>query len=459
MPIPGLRDEGVPPAGGATAAGRAARALQRREVDDLALLAFAAGIAVLLSFLAWETVEQLFVHSDEAAHRVHYARGISTSLFAAGLVAGISWRQRRRRTAALEAVVAERTREVESARSFLSTVVDSTPAGLVVLDEQFRIVRANPVAEKVHDATLPGRACFDVFAGRGDRCPECPAVESLVHGRSVEALGVHTDSKTGEVLALECHPLVLPDGRRHVLLVERVITEQKKLQARLLHQEKMAAFGLLAASIAHDMGNPIASMEAQLQILDDERMPSDCAEVVGTVRTEAARLRRILRELVDFARRRRDEASLVSIQSVVEDALRLIRHDRRMRKVALTVDFDRDAPAVWLVEDHLMQVVLNLLMNALDAMPDGGTLRVEVRALGASVALRVHDDGEGMDRAVLARCFEPLFTTKAPGKGTGLGLSICRDIIEGAGGKIELHSSRGRGTTAVVMFPGAKETS
>src|SRR5262249_45451644 len=140
--------------------------------------------------------------------------------------------------------------------------------------------------------------------------------------------------------------------------------EQRKLQARLVHQEKMAAFGLLAAGIAHDLGNPLASIGAQLQLLDDTRLEPEDAGAIGAVRQEGARLGRILREVVDFARRRRAEAGLVSVQAVTEDALRLLRHDRRLRDVAVATEFDAETPPVLMVEDHLMQVVLNLLLNA-----------------------------------------------------------------------------------------------
>jgi hypothetical protein len=164
---------------------------------------------------------------------------------------------------------------------------------------------------------------------------------------------------------------------------------------------------------------------------------------VATVRQEVARLGRILRELVDFARRRRDEATLVSVQSVVGDALRLLRHDRRMREVTVREEFDPETPPVFVIEDHLMQVVLNLLLNALDAMPAGGTLRFVVGTAGGQVALRVHDTGVGMDRAVLARCFEPLFTTKDPTAAPGSASASAATSLAPPG-DIEMHSAPGR---------------
>lgn len=425
------------------------------EWSEWLVLAAYGGLCVLLMFLIWEGVEQATAFDDQAAHRIHYLRGLSASLLTALTVGLIGWRQHRRRETALAEEVSRLAGEAQDSRRLLEVVVDATPAALLVLDRDLRVVRSNRMAEHVHGGPLVGTHCYDTLAGRSCQCTECPARVTFTTALSQTTSGIHTDPHTGEMLAIESHPLRLPNGQDYVLIVERVVTEQQKLQARLLHQEKMAAFGQLAAGVAHEMGNPLASVEAQLQLLNEARLTPDDASVVATVRQEVMRLRRILREMVDFARRRRDEATLVPVQTVVRDALRLVRHDPRMRGVSTLEEFDSETPPVFMVEDHLMQVTLNLLLNALDAMPEGGTLRIEVKPAGAHVALRVNDSGVGMDHATLGRCFEPLFTTKAPGKGTGLGLSISRDILRAVAGDVELHSAPGKGTTAVVMLPAA----
>ncbi len=422
---------------------------------DLLVPAGAAALTVVLLFLVWAGVEQAVAPSEPLRTRLHVARGLSTSLLTAGVVLAVAWAQHRRRAAALRAEATRRAGEAREARGLLELVFDATPASLVVLDPAYRVVRANRLARRVHGHDVVGRRCAEVLAACAEHCRECPAAVSFASGASREVARPHVDPRTGEVLAVESHPFDHPDGRRFVLLVERLITEQQKLQVRLVHQEKMAAMGLLSAGIAHDLGNPLASIEARLQLLDEAALGEENGEAIGSVRQEVSRLRRILREMVDFARRRRDEATLVSAQGVVEDALRLVRHDPRMRAVRVETLFDRETPPVSVVEDHLVQVVLNLLLNAVDAMPDGGTLRVEVAGAGSRVAVRVHDTGTGMDRAVLSRCFDLLFTTKGEGKGTGLGLSVSRDILRAAGGEMELHSAPGRGTTAVVTLPAA----
>jgi signal transduction histidine kinase len=429
--------------------------LGRSAVVALIHVAAAAGVTVLVCFLIWEFIEQRFATGDANAHLMHYLRGISSSLITAAVAAWVANRHYMARNALLEAEVDHRTAESDKVRGLLELVVDTTPASMIVLDDELRIVQANRTAERLHGIKLTGEPCYEVLQGRESLCEDCPAVQTLAGDVPTKAAMLHRDDRTGELLQVETHPLAWGDDKQYVLLVERAVTEQKKLEARLLHQEKMAAFGLFAAEVAHDLGNPLACIDAQLQLVDDALLPEEEAEAISSVRHEVRRLHRILRELVDFARKRRDEPALISVVAVIEDALRLLRHDRRMAEVRVIRDFDPAVPPVDIVEDHLMQVVLNLLVNALDAMPSGGELRVEVRPVKQQVALRFHDNGEGMELDVLEQCIEPLFTTKEEGKGTGLGLSIARDIIEAAGGGLELHSTLGQGTTAIVALPQA----
>ena len=361
-----------------------------------------------------------------------------------------------RRIGVLGDAAESKTRTLEKARSLLQVIVDNTPASLLLVDEDRVVVEANRLAQDVHGTAPLGKTCHELLCQSASTCPTCPIDAVGNADRFCRGREEHTDPITGEVLSSEVIPLVFKDGKRYTLIVERIVTEQRKMEARMVHQEKMAAFGLLAAGIAHDMGNPLSSVEMNVGLLDLAALPDEERATVREVKTEVGRLRRILRELVDFARRRRDESSEVSIQSVVEDALRLCRHDPRMRSVEVECHFDSETPPVRMIEDHMVQVILNLVINAMDSMPEGGSLVIRLQHVDDRVGLEVRDTGVGMASEDHARCFEPLFTTKEPGKGTGLGLSICKDIIEAAGGSIDVLTELGGGTRVRLWLPAAR---
>ncbi len=362
------------------------------------------------------------------------------------------WLRATRRLDDLEQRLDNAGRRLADGDALLHAILDNVPDAMVVLDAQQRVLEHNARAAALHGDVTVGKHCREVF----DSCTPsaCEACALTGHAEAART-AVRTAPRTGDVLAMEFRPFTGPEGEKRSLIIERVITHQRKLQARVVHQEKMAAFGLMAAGIAHDMGNPLSAIAMHLELIDDAGLSDEGRGDLDVVRQEVGRLRRTLREMVLFARRRRDEVGLVSARSAIDDALAVLRHDRRMKPVNLFVSSDPETPAVHVVEDHLVQVVTNLVVNSLDAMPDGGDLSIDVRHVKGTVAIRVRDTGAGMDASTLRRCMEPMFTTKAEGKGTGLGLSICRDILLGAGGHLDMHSVPNKGTTAIITLPAA----
>lgn len=230
-----------------------------------------------------------------------------------------------------------------------------------------------------------------------------------------------------------------------------------RLEAQIRHQEKMASLGTLAAGFAHDLGNPLASLATELELLEGERDPAVLRESLDVLRRHVDRMSRTLREMVDFARRRRDELTDIEIASAVTDSTRLVRYDPRWKSVKLSVDVPADLPRVSMVEDHLDFVLINLMLNAADAMPKGGELAVSARRAGDRVEIHVKDSGHGMAPDVLAKAKQPLFTTKGAGHGTGLGLSVSEGIVRAAGGTLDIASQAGRGTDVTIRLPIASE--
>lgn len=413
---------------------------------------------VVAYFVAWELFERSVLVAVAAdLHGLHIVRGMG----AAFLLSTWSFlhvkRSRQEHDAelrvhldALEGRVLDRTRELERARALTELLFDSLRDRLLVIDASGVVIKANRVAERAAGGSVVGsrwRERSPVAAPQSalDGATEAGHVASGVH-EQVDGAG-----RIWEVEAIAVHDASGPLGL--TLEVGHDVTLQRTLEAQVRHQEKMASLGVLAAGVAHDLGNPLASLSTELELLEGEADVDRIRGSLDVLRRHVARMSRILRDMVDFARRRRDEISDVSVGGAIADSVRLVCHDPRWRRVSLEVDVPDDIPSVRMVEDHLVLVLVNLMLNAADAMPEGGRLTVRARAVGASVLLSVRDSGVGMSQDVLARACTPLFTTKAHGRGTGLGLAVSERIVRAIGGGLRLESALGEGTCVEVTLP------
>lgn len=352
----------------------------------------------------------------------------------------------------LEEKIEARTRELRESEEFLEHLLNSIDQRVVVTDRDFRIQKANNAADRMHGQSLLGARCYEAFEGRTSPCDQCPVAETFSSGAGATAERSQQTAQGRELFAIETYPVRGRQGNvDSVIAISRVISDEKQLQARLAFQEKMAAFGQLAAGVAHELGNPLASIDAQLQRAEGD--PARATTSLPIVRKEVGRMSRMLRELVDFARRKRGDQRLAMVNQVVEDVIRLLEHDPRARNIEIVRALAPDLPGIRLVEDHLVQVLLNLGLNALDALPQGGKLSFGTSAVADQVELRVRDTGTGIPPEAMARLFEAFHTTKAAGRGTGLGLFVSRRIVEGLGGQLLLETTGPSGTCFVVRLP------
>jgi two-component system, NtrC family, sensor kinase len=241
------------------------------------------------------------------------------------------------------------------------------------------------------------------------------------------------------------------DTREKELMVER---------QKYFHQEKMAAIGTLAAGVAHEIGNPIAAISGIAQEMAERKMEKlkACHECrPDLIYAQTQRLTAITREISEFASPQAVDPQFMDLNGQLRSTSSLIRYDKRLQRVALTLDLDDQLPAIYGVADQLTQLIMNLLINAMDAL-DGmhgraAAITISTRTDQERIVLTVEDNGHGMDQATLMRVFEAFFTTKPAGKGTGLGLSLCYSIMKKHGGTIELESTPGVGTRVQVFFP------
>jgi len=256
-------------------------------------------------------------------------------------------------------------------------------------------------------------------------------------------------------------------------LMENVNRMQSELhhreqQQEISHQhrfyrEKMAAVGSLAAAVAHEINNPINSISGIAQHTIDsirsQKRPDDealCGNAEFILK-QTDRIALIVRQIADVSAPRSTDPELLDINELMRTTCSFIRYDKRFRSIQILPDLDHDLPAVRAVADHLTQVLMNLLINAADAMQEatGRTpvIRVVTRRTNGEIILSVSDNGQGMDSKVLAHVFEQSFTTKPAGKGRGIGLYLCKTLIEELAGRIDLESTVGVGTTVQVRLP------
>jgi signal transduction histidine kinase len=248
--------------------------------------------------------------------------------------------------------------------------------------------------------------------------------------------------------------------KEHIAELERRAEKLREAQDRLIRSERLASVGRLAAGLAHEIGNPIAALLGLEDLLLEGGL--DAAEqkdFLLRIRKETERIHTVLRDLLDFARpasAAEDGVKPGSIGAAVEDVVALVRPQRSFRDVELEVEADPELPNVTLGNERVVQVLLNLLMNAADAAGPKGTVALKARRNGASVQISVEDDGPGIDPSIRERLFEPFVTTKEVGKGTGLGLAVCRGLVESAHGTIHLDESFRPGARFIVELPIAK---
>ena len=358
----------------------------------------------------------------------------------------------RARAIALERSEARYTRLVESASDAIFTV-----------DEQGRFTAVNRSLEvavgRARDS-LMGERFSDLVDSRDLAAAERLLRETYAGERSRGAVrfrGVEGDVRHGSVIT---SPVLEGEQIVGVLGILRDVTDEQRLAEQLLQQEKLVAVGQLVSGVAHELNNPLAGVMAfaQLLLASPVPLPDEPRQAVETIHREAKRAAKIVSSLLTFARQQPAERAAAHLNEIVTDTLELRRYALRTAGIEVTLDLDEGLPATWADPFQLQQVVLNLLVNAEQALAEIDVdrkihLRTSREGGGAKIVLSVADNGPGIAREQLDRIFNPFFTTKPVGQGTGLGLSISDGIIHEHDGRIRVDSTPGSGATFIVELP------
>jgi two-component system, NtrC family, sensor kinase len=369
----------------------------------------------------------------------------------------------------LEATIADRTREVDEQRDFLERIVDNLPVGLYVIDRDYRVRAWNSKRESglqgVKRARVLGRTVFDVLHRQPSEMLR-KEFDELFRTGQLQQFQTESDA-TGErrVYRLSKIPMRVGGGGEvtHAITIGEDITDWKLAEERIAQAEKLAALGTLAAGVMHEINNPLATIAAAAEALETrvrektltgDGLSGELADTLRLISDEVHRSKGIVNGVLEFSRPARPHRERVAVNGLVERTLFLLSHHQRFKRLTIVNDFAPDLPRVNVNDEQLVQVLMALLINAMDAMKDEGTITLRTRSpeLGW-VAIEVEDQGEGIRRADLPRIFEPFFTTKPVGHGTGLGLSVCYSIVSDHGGRIDVTSVFGRGSTFRVLLP------
>lgn len=241
--------------------------------------------------------------------------------------------------------------------------------------------------------------------------------------------------------------------------LHRDLSEKRILEKQLIHTQKMESIGTLAAGIAHEVGNPLASISAIVQVVQRSTEDEFVKEKLSLVKSQVTRISKIIRDLVDFSRPSNYELKVVDINSNIVEAVEITKVGSKAKDIKFSLDLSKELPSLPLIADQLQQIFVNILLNGVDAINERpnkfepAEIKVKTYIDNEDVVIIFTDNGAGIPEAHLSKIFEPFFTTKSEGRGTGLGLWVSYGIIKSFQGDIKVSSKLGEGTSFVITIP------
>jgi two-component system, NtrC family, sensor kinase len=360
--------------------------------------------------------------------------------------------------------VASRSREISEQRRFTALVIDSLPLGIYVVDRDYRIQFWNRKRETgtqgLRRSQVVGRPVFQVLTRQavGQLKAEFDRVFESGEVHQSESMVEHGGHR--RIYRLSRLPMRLDaEAITHVITIGEDVTEARGVERQVLQNEKLAAVGQLAAGVMHEINNPLATIAACVAAIDarlGQAATEPVQEYLEIIDKEVQRCTKIVDGLLEFSRPQvlGRSKTLLAVNGLVDRTLFLLKHHKRFKRFAVRTDLDQSIGAVLGNEEQLIQVLMAILLNAVDAMPDGGELGIRSRMGSAGEAVvEIEDSGSGIPLEALRKIFEPFYTTKPSGQGTGLGLSIAYGIVSEHGGHIGVDSELGRGSRFRVVLP------
>ena len=387
-------------------------------------------------------------------------------------------------------------REIEIQKDYLENIIENTKTNLMVIDKDLGVRTLNTAQAQTlgrPKKDFLGKNFFELFPDRLTPYEGIP-IEAILHktldGSSFEIKDYRLTGlrETPLYLTMNINPLLIDGKTPGILITSTDVTKRveledalkqytveledkvdkgtataQKLEQQVMHSEKLAALGRLSAGIAHEIGNPLTSISSFAQLLREMTTDEFTQNSLDIINKHIQRITDIVRKMSTFARADSLNIQYVQLNDVLQSTLDLVRLDKRMKNtIEILVSFDPDLPKTMVDEGQMSQVFINIILNALDAMPDGGSLSITTRQdRGDSgkdfIRIEFADTGIGIAKQEFEKIFDPFYTTKEVGKGTGLGLSLSYNIIKRFNGEIKVASENGKGTIFTIILPVEKE--
>ncbi len=349
--------------------------------------------------------------------------------------------------------LARKAEEYERLKEFSENIVESINVGILAADLNDRVDSWNSQIEKLTGIAREnalGRPLRELLPA--DLCDQLDTVRGESSVTNIYKYALREQEST---LNIAVAPLVARDGKQiGRLIIFDDVTDREELERKLVQADKLSSIGLLAAGVAHEVNTPLAVISTYAQMLakqisgDEQKAP-----LLEKIARQTFRASEIVNSLLNFSRTSATEFVSLDLNKTVTETLTLLEHQLQKSRIRTSILLEPALPRIKGSSGKLQQVLLNLILNARDAMEEGGTLTVRSTHQDRSVRVFIQDTGTGITPQNLQRIFDPFFTTKGAKKGTGLGLSVSYGIVREHGGEIEVHSEPGRGTTFELIFP------
>jgi signal transduction histidine kinase len=350
---------------------------------------------------------------------------------------------------ALEELVDERTEELRGEKEKLDAVIGSIEAGICIFDESGRCIWMNEVMRDWLSDEVRGH--FDLDTVCRDFSLTKDVWDAVVEDRLIQDIAELDLGRKKGYFQLAISPLRSSVDTLQLLVLMQDVTEMKTAEEKLIQSDKLAALSRLSAGVAHEIGNPLTSISSYVQIMRGMDSDDFTKGALETISKHIDRIASIVKKMSSYAKTREKETRSYHIGELIENTVELVKYDKRTKNISIGVEVPDNLPPIMVNGNQMIQIFMNLVLNAADSMPGGGRLTISVREIPGEIDIIFRDTGAGIERKHLDRIFDPFFTTKE--LGTGLGLSVSFSIIKSFGGDILVESEPGEGTTFTVRLP------